>query len=454
MEYNVRETMLRREARMAFGKTELPIDGRAALKVYRKLEALIEATKKRELQRLPTLFPRRDFSSLGFDGTTESILRLVAKVQGIMGIIQDEVAIVLPDSEAPFGETAVRRSVEGSSSSHHAAAWYCPRGLHVDRADNPLEGPAIVVNLGTFQIKAAESLLATLAHEFSHHVISTLPGIDPGDEEMADLLPLLYGFGIFTVNAALEYQTDGWLEGGMAWHSWSVNRLGYIPQPVAAFAFALVCEWKSEKSRQLRSELSPNPQSVFDKSRRFLDSYEFPQWSDPISGLHKRLELEASLDQEWEDTLPAPTIVRTDITWAGTFFGNPAIVRERDLEYIDASFLDFDVRSDSLIWREGTCFGVAYRIVSQSEGEAFVITESITVDTPGSEVRHVDYTRAIRSDNVERLAGIMGLCPVESPCRAVFRISHEGRVIAERAFSLLTKPVRTSLTRKVLDRLF
>jgi hypothetical protein len=81
-----------------------------------------------------------------------------------------------------------------------------------------------MVDLSRCAGAAPGTLVTILAHEYSHHMICIRPGIDAADEHLADLLPVWYGFGIFSANIAFSYETSGAQVGPMAWHSWTVRK--------------------------------------------------------------------------------------------------------------------------------------------------------------------------------------------------------------------------------------
>jgi hypothetical protein len=136
-------------------------------------------------------------------------------------------------------------------------------------------------NLGTFEYGSAgavivyeaslvsrpEQLIATLAHELSHYLLSTEAKrvCEPDEEEfLTDLCGVFLGFGVFLANARVHHQTitDGISTG------WQMSHSGYLPENDLIFALALFIEVKDLDERESLSCLKPHLASLLKRALR------------------------------------------------------------------------------------------------------------------------------------------------------------------------------------------
>jgi len=152
-------------------------------------------------------------------------------------------------------------------------------GLHDD-------GPAGLLFSGSEQerplIAVKRSLLkdpllvvATLAHELGHVIL--LGGghmrHDAEDmEPMTDLVTVYLGLGVFTSNAARRFRQyqDALRQG------WAMNRLGYLPEEVFAYALARFAKDRGEVLPDWNVHLSTNLKVWFRQSAEWLDGETRP----------------------------------------------------------------------------------------------------------------------------------------------------------------------------------
>jgi hypothetical protein len=88
-------------------------------------------------------------------------------------------------------------------------------------------------------------IIATMAHEFAHIKLLGEGRMAENSEELTDMLPLFYGFGLFNSDMVLTFkrETNG------THHSWQSNTLGYLSFADWGYLFALYM--------YLREELEP-----------------------------------------------------------------------------------------------------------------------------------------------------------------------------------------------------
>ena len=407
---------------VTYTRGKLPIDGVAAHSLYLKLKELIKAFADDDLQKYPTLFPNRTLEKMRFDGSEEAFKRSASYTFSVMGVDPSHVKTVFINTEEAREKYAMTEALsrsEGTYSEEGVAGVYSTTGIN--DADQGIKDTdaLIIIDLLSFVGASLESLIATLAHECAHHRVFARTCIDPQDEEMADLLPVLRGFGLFMTNSSLEYRTSGDLKGPWVYHSWSYHRFGYLSQEEFAFALALTSAWKREPGRELKEHLVPNPRSVFLQSRRFLsingyDPFHEPGPHDIMLSLERRLQLEENLSIERHAAAKPSTIDKVEIKWQGTFIGAPILEDGRVAEPMSDAGIDFGESSKTLVWQPGVCFGIAYRIISRDFYDFFIVTETIDLleaDRSGATAT-IKNCREIAPREIQCLACVMG----EAPC--------------------------------------
>ena len=141
-----------------------------------------------------------------------------------------------------------------------------PAGLHF--GGNEEERPLI----GVKQSLLEDPLLvvATLAHELGHVILlggGHLRHDSEDMEPMTDLVTVYLGLGIFNANAARRFlQFQDQRRAG-----WSMNRLGYLPEEVFAYALARFAKDRGETRPAWAAHLSTNLKVYFRKSAEWLE---------------------------------------------------------------------------------------------------------------------------------------------------------------------------------------
>jgi hypothetical protein len=202
-----------------------------------------------------------------YDKTPEAVEHLFSRVCGYMRVERSTVKLeIFPD------ETEELRKMLPSwrdSGGNRAAGLY----IHAHKRDestDTVDGRMTVAIRGTM-LQDPMSLVATVAHELGHVILlggELMSGADKDHEPMTDLLTVFLGLGIFTANSAArfkQFQSDRKI-------GWSMQRLGYLPEPVFGYALAKFAEERAEDKPTWAKHLSPNVRSDFKNSKRWLAS--------------------------------------------------------------------------------------------------------------------------------------------------------------------------------------
>ena len=201
------------------------------------------------------ILPTDEYFPEPWEATETGLETLFRRVCGYMHVNPADVELeVIPDPNEALELLPV-----------HSMRSEDPAGLHFGGSSE--ERPLIAVSRSL--LKDPLSAVATLAHELGHVIL--LDGgrmrRDAEDmEPMTDLVTVYLGLGIFTANAArrfLQFQDD-------RTHGWSMKKLGYLPEPVYAYALARFAECRCEDSPGWTSYLSTNLKAWFRQSSNWL----------------------------------------------------------------------------------------------------------------------------------------------------------------------------------------
>lgn len=198
------------------------------------------------MRNTPVLLPAEDHFPDAYHGSTADAERLMQRLCDHMQINATKLSLqVHPDEELP-----------------DAAGMY-------EATD---DGHAII-RIAEGQLGNQEDLLATLAHELSHQLLlgeQRLTTEDPTHEEMADLLPVFLGLGVFGANATVRET----METSVGWHYWSIRKQGYLPARLLGYALALFAWVRGETRPEWGNALRLDARDMFWKSLKYLAKTE------------------------------------------------------------------------------------------------------------------------------------------------------------------------------------
>jgi hypothetical protein len=97
-----------------------------------------------------------------------------------------------------------------------------------------------IIALNTLGFKYLNEIIATIAHELSHVLLSEIRRIKNYDEYLADLLTIYFGIGIFNSSAALNFYKGSYYSG--------YNKQGYLNEKEWAYALALFISIRGESN--------------------------------------------------------------------------------------------------------------------------------------------------------------------------------------------------------------
>ncbi len=202
------------------------------------------------------LHPTPEHFPVQYDGSKESLTKTAQIVAHQMEINIDEIKLDIYEQNIQEfnGDFGYRIWTEVDKDSNEKLT----AGLYFDKDENGkydiLIEKAVLID--------PENLVATLAHEFSHIKLLGEKRIDINNEELTDLIPVVFGLGIFNANSAFkEYKSN---------ESYGHNSIGYLKQREWGYALALYAYYRKEENPEWIKYLTPNIKSDFKKSMAFI----------------------------------------------------------------------------------------------------------------------------------------------------------------------------------------
>lgn len=207
--------------------------------------------------RRPVVEPVDAFFPGTYLGTKQDVLRTVDQVRAHLGISADRFTTeVAADGDKPSGLDQLplnafhRTFVAG----------------HYQQRDG--RGP---IRIDPAQAANQMVLVAVAAHELCHELLlgrGGVPGADGDDHEpLTDLLTVYTGFGLFTANAAFDF--EAYKAGG-----WRTRSLGYLNEAMFGYALACYAWMRGEAAAEpaWARYLDTNPRGYLKQGVKFLES--------------------------------------------------------------------------------------------------------------------------------------------------------------------------------------
>ena len=214
-------------------------------------ERMIEAT---------VVLPDAEHFPDAFDGSEASVEKLIHRVCEYMQIDPTRIKLeIFPDEADELRENSLW-SIQTNR----------PAGIYFGHESVMDEDGKAVIAIKSSVLKDPIVLVATVAHELGHLILlgdGRLDSSTPDHEPMTDLLTVYLGLGLFSANSAARFQHH---EHGGGWHSWSMRRLGYLPQEVYGYALAKFAAERGEIKPDWMRHLSVNVRAYFKRSSGWL----------------------------------------------------------------------------------------------------------------------------------------------------------------------------------------
>ncbi len=235
---------------------ECPIDVGSRLWMENAFLWLVGQFGQDHILAKPTLLPTPEHFPLRFNGSKESLLKtgeIVAQQMDI-DISQVNLNVYVQNIQEFSGDFGHRIWTEVDKNSDEKLA----AGLYFNKNEKGIYDILVEKK----NLNEPESLVATLAHEFSHIKILGENRLDYNDEQLTDLTPVVFGLGIFNANSSFRE----W----RSFDSYGHSSIGYLNQKEWGYALALYAYFRKEENPGWIKFLSTNVKSDFKKSIDFI----------------------------------------------------------------------------------------------------------------------------------------------------------------------------------------
>ena len=142
------------------------------------------------------------------------------------------------------------------------------------------DGNAVVVTYDPGLLQDPLGLVATLAHELAHYLLSSIPVPPPGGEEMeefaTDVAVAYMGFGVFGAATSWRFKAHG----DAFSQGWQTSGAGYLRQRDWAFALATFLALRGEDAKLVKPWLEPALGEEVEKALRSITRR--PELLDPV----------------------------------------------------------------------------------------------------------------------------------------------------------------------------
>lgn len=278
---------------------------------FRRLSKMVGSSR---LQNATVVLPTDEFFPDPWEASESGLKALFLRVCGYMGVNPSRVELeidpdptIIPESN-PLDEAISSYGMVANPGRLHLTADSEPEttpssnelvetmpvdgpgGRRNEAASRYIAGsgaqrPIIAVNSSV--LADPSTTVATLAHELGHVILLDGGHLD-GDAEdlepLTDLLTVYLGLGIFTANASRNFLKSPQGRRG----SWSMSRLGFLPETVFGYALACFAKERGEDHPAWAEYLSTNLSAWFRQSAEWLKKDLQRSGDATAAGIYRR----------------------------------------------------------------------------------------------------------------------------------------------------------------------
>jgi hypothetical protein len=201
--------------------------------------------------------PDRTHFPFRFDLTEQTVLNVKDRVARYMEIDPEVIDIIFySEKTLDFGYGYSTQKLDDEKYS---------AGLYFGKEENG----RYTVAIESEQVMLPEGLIAVMAHELSHIKLLGEKRIPENNEYLTDMVPMIFGLGIFVANASFHFSSTA---GG----GWKMNRKGYLTQAMHGYLLALYACHRREKEPAWLKYLSKDVKAYFKKTNRYIEANQKP----------------------------------------------------------------------------------------------------------------------------------------------------------------------------------
>jgi len=236
-------------------KKKLPITEEDKIWVDEDLNWLKKEFGKEHFMEIRTVTPTKDFYERTFDGTEKDAKFILERTMELMNIQNEDIKLdFFSDSPIEMADGTILTTPADLNGS-----WKSASGTF-EQTEN-----GTIISIETGQLKNPISLIATISHELSHHILLGENRIEENDEFLTDFTAITYGFGIFIGNSRFQFSSQGF--------GWQSSSQGYLPEQIIAYAMAWLSKERNEKT-DYNQYMNKSMKKYFDQSFEWLTENE------------------------------------------------------------------------------------------------------------------------------------------------------------------------------------
>jgi hypothetical protein len=243
---------------MFWSKPKLPVTLDSQQWIEKSFDWFLREFGKDRFLQHRSVLPTTTFYPDKYLGTEESVLLVVRRTCQYMDVQPDSVEVHFFEEHEELSDPMLQATGEFKSG---AAGLYFHKGGAESKAR---------IAIHSKQLKQPMSLVATIAHELGHVILlggGRISREDKSHEYLTDLLTVFLGMGIFTANAAFQFQQ--WRDS--RYQGWKVSRQGYMSEEMFGYALAGYCWLRGERKPGWTDTLAMNVQHYFKQSLAYLE---------------------------------------------------------------------------------------------------------------------------------------------------------------------------------------
>ncbi|WP_299125370.1 hypothetical protein [uncultured Tenacibaculum sp.] len=236
-------------------KTRLPITEEDKIWVDENLNWLRTEFGEEHFMKIETITPTKNFYNRTFDGTEEDAEFILKRTMELMNIQDIEIKLeFFSDEPIEMDDGTILTTPADMNGS-----WQSASGVYQQNENYT------VILIESSQLKNTISLIATISHELSHHILLGENRIEENDEFLTDLTAIAYGFGIFIGNSRFNFSQFS-TNGRFGWNS---TGQGYLPEQIIAYAMAWLSIERNEKTG-FSQYLNKSMKKYYEQSYKYL----------------------------------------------------------------------------------------------------------------------------------------------------------------------------------------
>jgi|JI10StandDraft_1071094.scaffolds.fasta_scaffold45998_2 hypothetical protein len=216
----------------------------------------IDSFGREKIENVHLLTPTPEHFPITYDGQLPSVISTLNIVAKQMEVNPDDIVIdIYEEGRTEFDAGGVfgsRLFLENVETENYSGGLYF--GLQEDNKYH--------IALEKRQVTDPVSIVATLAHEIAHIKLLGEKRIEENNEDLTDLIVIIFGLGIFNANTAFQTKKD--------FDSWGWSKSGYLSQMEWGYALALFAYIRGEENPEWANFLNTNIKSDFEKSIEFI----------------------------------------------------------------------------------------------------------------------------------------------------------------------------------------